>query len=129
MPEETGRRPACTYGLRTAIPVRAPPEEVAAQRLRLGWADDLTHTSTGCGMTVIGRIWFVAMLGLVDAVVTGMPFDLVHPPTKVPTRLAETAHVLTQPTLDRAAVAAGRLLSCSGPHAPIGPPLRFAAAF
>ena len=58
----------------------------------------------------------------------GAPFDLGHQPTDVAVRLAEAARVLTQPTLDQAPPAAARLLSYSGPHAPLGPPSRFAAA-
>ena len=127
-PSGPDRRPTCTYDLRTADPVPAPPEDVAAQRLLLDWADDPVHASTACGVTVTGRIGFDAMLDLVDAATTGMPFDLVHPPTKVAARLTQAAGVLTQPTLDAAAAAASRLLSYSGPHAPIGPPSRFAAA-
>ena len=122
------RRPWCTHDLRTAEPVPAPPDEVAAQHLLLNWADDPITASTACGVTVTGRIGFDAFLDLVDAATKGTPFDLGHQPADVAARLAEAAHVLTQPTLDTAAAAASRLLSFSGPHAPLGPPSRFAAA-
>ena len=122
------RRPWCTHDLRTAEPVPAPPEEVAAQHLLLGWADDPITASTTCGVTVTGRIGFDAFLDLVDAATKGTPFDLGHQPADVAARLTETAHVLTQTTLDTAAAAASRLLSSSGPHAPLGPPSRFTAA-
>ena len=122
------RRPWCTHDLRTADPIPAQPEEVAAQHLLLGWADDPVAASTACGVAVTGRIGFDAFLDLVDAATHGTPFDLGRQPTDVAARLAEAAHVLTQLTLDTAAVAASRLLSYSGPHAPLGPPSRFTAA-
>ena len=122
------RRPWCTQDLRLAEPVPAPPDEVAAQQLLLGWADDPIHTSTACGISVTGRIGFDAFLDLVDAATKGTPFDLSHQPTEVAARLTEAAHVLTRPDFDTAAPAAARLLSSSGPHAPLGPPTRFTAA-
>ena len=122
------RRPWCTHDLRTADPIPAQPGEVAAQHLLLVWADDPITTSTACGVTITGRIGFDAMLDLVDAATKGTPFDLSHQPADVAVRLTEAAHVLTQTTLDTAAAAASRLLSYSGPHAPLGPPTRFAAA-
>lgn len=127
-PSGRDRRPTCTYDLRTADSLQAAPAEAAAQRLLLGGADDPIHTSTACGVTVTGRIGFDAMLDLLDAATKGTPFDLAHQPVDVAARLAEAAQVLTQPTLDAAAVAASRLLSYSGPHAPLGPPSRFTAA-
>ena len=127
-PSGQNRRPTCTRDLRTAKPVVAQPAEIDAQHLLLGWADDPIHTSTACGITITGRIGFDAFLDLVDAATKGTPFDLSHQPTDVAARLAEAAHVLTRPTLDTAAEAASRLLSSSGPHAPLGPPSRFTAA-
>ena len=122
------RGPSCTCDLRDADPVPAPPAEVAAQHLLLAWADDPIHSSTACGVAITGRIGFDAMLDLVDAATNGTPFDLRHQPTDVAPWLAEAAYVLTRPDLDTAAAAAARLLSSSGPHAPLGPPPRFTAA-
>ena len=87
------RRPWCTHDLRTADPIPARPEEVAAQRLLLGWADDPITTSTACGVTITGRIGFDAFLDLVDAATKGTPFDLSHQPTDVAVRLTEAAHI------------------------------------
>lgn len=121
------RRPWCTRDLRTAELIEAPPDEVAAQHLLLDWANAPITASTACGVTITGRIGFDAFLDLVDAATRGAPFDLGHQPIDVGARLAEAADVLNQPTLDKAAPAASRLLSFSGPHAPLGPPSRFAA--
>lgn len=118
------RRPWCTYDLRTVEAVPARPEETAAQQLLLGWADDPIGASIACGTTITGRIGFDAMLDLFDAATPAAPFDLTHQPARVAARLADAAHVLTQPTLGTAAAAAARLLSYSGPHAPLGPPSR-----
>ena len=122
------RGPSCIHDLRTVDPVSAAPAEVAAQQLLLGWADDPIHTSTACGVTVTGRIGFDAMLDLVDAATKGTPFDLSHQPTDVAARLTEAADVLTRPDLNTAAAAAARVLTPSGPHAPLGPPTRFTEA-
>ena len=127
-PTHRQRGPSCTHDLRDAEPVPASPAEVAAQHLLLGLADDPIHTSTACGVTITGRIGFDAFLDLVDAATKGTPFDLSHQPADVAARLVEAAHVLTRPDLDTAATAATRLLSTSGPHAPLGPPSRFTAA-
>ena len=128
-PGARSRRPWCTRDLRDTDQVPA--------RLRT-WPRSICCSagpgtspapSTPAASRSPDRIGFDAFIDLVDAATpSGTTLDLAHDPVHVARRLADAAHVLTRPGLDQATDAASRLLSYTGPHAPLGPTSRIVAA-
>lgn len=114
-------RPWCGTDLRETPTQAADRALQDAQRLLTDWSVGPSEPATACGLTITRRIGFHAFVELVDASFDGMAnaiLQLASRPHDSADGFFAAADVLTQTSLDDAAVAAGRLLSYDGPHAP-----------
>lgn len=114
-------RPWCGADLRDTPTQPAGRDLQDAQRLLTGWSVGPSEAATACGLTVTRRIGFHAFVELVDASFDGMAnaiLQLESWPDGLADGFLAAADVLTRTSLDDAAVAAARLLSYDGPHAP-----------
>lgn len=114
-------RPWCGADLRDTATEPADVASQDAQRLLTGWSVGPSEPATACGLTITRRIGFHAFVELVDASFDGMAnaiLQLASRPHESADGFLAAADVLTRTTLDGAAVAAARLLSYDGPHAP-----------
>ncbi len=116
--------PWCGADFRDAPTQPADRDLQQAQRLLAGWSDGPSEPATACGLEITHRIGFHAFVDLVDAALDGranaiLPLDIQ--PRQSADGFLSAADVLTRTTLDDASLAAARLLSYDGPHAPIRP--------
>ncbi len=116
--------PWCGADLRDAPNEPADPGLEQAQHLLTGWSDRPSESATVCGLAITHRIGFHAFVDLVDAALDGRAntiLQLESQPRQAAGGFVAAADVLTRNTLHDASVAASRLLSYDGPHAPIRP--------
>jgi hypothetical protein len=116
--------PWCGADLRDAPNQPADRDLHDAQRLLAGWSVGPSEPATACGLRITHRIGFHAFVDLVDAALDGRANDILqleNQPRQSADGFLSAAEVLTRTTLDGASLAASRLLSYDGPHAPIRP--------
>ncbi|MFT4163937.1 MAG: TniQ family protein [Microlunatus sp.] len=116
--------PWCDTDLRDAPTELAHRDIQAAQQLLTSWSAEPLEPATACGLAITRRIGFHAFIELVDAACCGLAdtvLQLGNAPHASADSFLAAAYVLTRTTLDDAAIAAARLLSYDGPHAPTRP--------